>query len=125
MLTNQSYIYIIILRERYNTMKETVNSRVKKARNELNLSQSYVAEYLGVNRNAIIEIESGKRKVSAEELKKYSILFGISADELLKGRKTKEPNMIFARKFNSLDIKDQEEILNLIEFKRMLKERKK
>lgn len=106
-------------------MKQTVNSRVKKARNELNLSQNYVAEYLGVNRNAIIEIEAGKRKVSAEELEKYSMLFGISADELLKGRKTKEPSVVFARKFESLDAKDQEEILNLIEFKRMLKDRKK
>ena len=40
--------------------------RIKKARTELHLSQDYVAKFLGVNRTAVDEIESGKRKVSAE-----------------------------------------------------------
>lgn len=105
-------------------MKKTLNERVKEARKKLSLSQNYVAEYLGVNRNAVIEIESGKRKISSEELAKYSTLFSISADELLKGRKTETPNFVFARKFGELDAKDQEEILNLIEFKKMLKRKK-
>lgn len=106
-------------------MERKVNDRVKEARNKLHISQNYVAEYLGVNRNAVIDIESGKRKISAEELQKYSKLFGITADELLNGRKTSEANIVFARQFETLDEKDQEEILNLIEFKRMLKENKK
>ena len=80
--------------------------RIKEARTELHLSQDYVAKFLGVNRTAIVEIESGKRKVSADELGKFSELFQIPADELLNGRST-----------------DQQEILNLIEFKRMMKER--
>ena len=42
--------------------------RIKEARTELHLSQDYVAKFLGVNRTAIVEIESGKRKVSADEL---------------------------------------------------------
>ena len=105
-------------------MKRTINERVKEARNKLHLSQSYVADYLGINRTAIVEIESGKRKISSDELNKYSTLFNISADELLKGKKTKMPNMVFARNFNELDAKDQEEILNLIEFKKMLKRKK-
>ena len=37
--------------------------RIKEARTELHLSQDYVAKFLGVNRTAIVEIESGKRKV--------------------------------------------------------------
>ena len=107
------------------SMERKVNDRVKEARNKLHISQNYVAEYLGVNRNAVIDIESGKRKISAEELQKYSKLFGITADELLNGKKTSEANIVFARQFETLDAKDQEEILNLIEFKRMLKENKK
>ncbi|MCH5257299.1 MAG: helix-turn-helix transcriptional regulator [Lachnospiraceae bacterium] len=98
--------------------------RLKKVRTELHLSQDYVAKIVGVNRTAIVEIESGKRSVKTEELKKFSELFQISADELLNGRNTEMPNAVFARSFSSLDEDDQQEILNLIEFKKMLKERR-
>lgn len=97
--------------------------RIKEARTELHLSQDYVAKFLGVNRTAIVEIESGKRKVSADELGKFSELFRIPADELLNGRNTEMPVQMFARRFEALDEADQQEILNLIEFKRMMKER--
>lgn len=97
--------------------------RIKEARAELHLSQDYVAKFLGVNRTAIVEIESGKRKVSADELGKFSELFQIPADELLNGRSTEMPVQMFARRFGALDEADQQEILNLIEFKRMMKER--
>ena len=97
--------------------------RIEEARTELHLSQDYVAKFLGVNRTAIVEIESGKRKVSADELGKLSELFQIPADELLNGRSTEMPVQMFARRFGALDEADQQEILNLIEFKRMMKER--
>ena len=97
--------------------------RIKEARTELHLSQDYVAKFLGVNRTAIVEIESGKRKVSADELGKFSELFQIPADELLNGRSTEMPVQMFALRFGALDESDQQEILNLIEFKRMMKER--
>ncbi len=100
-----------------------INQRIKKARTDLHLSQSYVANQIGVNRIAIVEIESGKRKVSAEELGKFSELFLIPADELLYGKTNYEPIQLFARKFNSLDEADQKEILNLIDFKRMMKQK--
>ena len=97
--------------------------RIKEARTELHLSQDYVAKFLGVNRTAIVEIESGKRKVSADELGKFSELFKIPADELLNGRSTEMRVQMFARRCGALDEADQQEILNLIEFKRMMKER--
>lgn len=100
-----------------------LHERIKEARTELHLSQDYVAKFLGINRTAIVEIESGKRKVSAEELGKLSELFQIPADELLHGRNTEMPVQMFARRFGALDEADQQEILNLIEFKRMMKER--
>lgn len=96
--------------------------RIKEARTELHLSQDYVAKFLGVNRTAIVEIESGKRKVSADELGKFSELFQIPADELLNGRSTEMPVQMFAHRFGALNEADQQEILNLIEFKRMMKE---
>ncbi len=100
-----------------------VNDRIKKARKELHLSQDYVARFLGVNRTAIVEIESNRRKVSADELGKFSELFQIPADELLHGRNTEMPVQMFARRFGDLDESDQQEIMNLIEFKHMLKGR--
>lgn len=51
--------------------------RIKKARTELHLSQEYVASYLGVKRTAIVEIESGKRAVKADELRLFSRLFRV------------------------------------------------
>lgn len=101
-----------------------LHERIKKLRTNLHLSQEYVAKILGVNRNAIVEIEAGKRKVSAEELGKLGELFKVSTDELLNGRQVEMPTTMFARKFEELDEADQKEILNLIEFKRMMKQRK-
>lgn len=101
-----------------------LNERIKNARVELHLSQDYVARYMQLNRTAIVEIESGKRKVSAEELGKFSELFRVSFDDLMYGKKTEMPEMLFARSFLKLDESDQQEIINLIEFKKMMKEKR-
>jgi len=98
--------------------------RLHKARTEMSLSQEYVAKKLGISRSAVSQIERGKRKVSSNELDVLSIVFGISTDELLKGRQAELPSQIFARRFEELDEADQNEILNLIEFKRMMKIRR-
>ena len=101
-------------------MKE-LNERIKSARIDLHLSQQYVADYIGINRSAIAEIESGKRNVSAKELDLFSKLFMISTDELLHGSNVDTPQKLFARTFEQLDEDDQKEILNLIEFKNHMK----
>lgn len=98
-------------------------TRIKTARTRLHLSQQYVADHLGLGRSAIADIEAGRRKVSAEELGKFSDLFLVSVEELLHGRQTNNPTMMFARSFEQLSENDQREILNLIEFKRALKSR--
>ena len=101
----------------------SLGERVKRLRNDLHLSQEYVANYLGIRRAAVAEIEAGKRKVSAEELGMFSKLFLVSTDELLNGTRTELPTQVFARSFSELDESDQREILNLIEFKRLMKKR--
>lgn len=100
---------------------ERVNDRIKTYRNKLHLSQEYVATYLGVNRATVTQMELGKRNISAGELSKLSLLFGVSSDELLYGTETSEPAKIFARSFTSLSETDQAEIMNLIRFKEMMK----
>ena len=98
-----------------------LNERIKQLRRERKLSQEELAKYIGVTRTAIVEIEAANRKVSAEELRKFSELFRVSADELLFGKKLSY-DLLLLQSFSTLDESDQKEILGLIEFKRMRKE---
>lgn len=101
-----------------------LGTRLKKAREYLGLTQEDVAKLMGVSRVVITNIESGTRKVSAEELSKFSKIYGWSMEELLDGEKKEENIPMFARTFNELSKEDQDEIVNLIKFKKMYKEKK-
>ena len=104
-------------------MKE-IYERIKELRNQLNLTQEYVANYLGVNRATVTQMENGKRKVSADELSKLCSLFGVAADALLYGEEISKPATVFARSFERLNERDQAEIMNLIQFKEQLNEQR-
>ena len=65
---------------------KTLNERLRETRKNLHLSQEYVSKVIGINRTAIVEIEAGNRKVSVDELAKFSELFQIPVDELMNGR---------------------------------------
>lgn len=45
--------------------------QLRARRQELNLTQKYVAEKLGVHYNNVIEVEKGRRGLSADTLVKY------------------------------------------------------
>ncbi|HMM07189.1 MAG TPA: helix-turn-helix transcriptional regulator [Clostridiales bacterium] len=96
--------------------------RLKACRTKLHLSQEYVANYMGMNRSTITQIELGNRSVSADELARFSVLFGVSADALLNGQEKVLPETMFARTFSELDDRDKNEIMSLIQFKKMMKE---
>ena len=66
--------------------------RIRELREQLEISQQKLAELLNVSRPAISQIESGERKISAEELKKLSEIFHIPLDNLLSLEK--EPEII-------------------------------
>lgn len=99
----------------------TINERIKEFRNQLHLSQEYVATFLGINRSTYTQMENGKRKVLAEELAKLSELFGVSADTLINDSEMSQPATVFARSFDKLDERDQAEIMSLIRFKERVK----
>ena len=103
----------------------TLADRIKACRNKLHLSQEYVANYMAINRATITQIELGKRKVTAEELAKFGTLYGISADALLHGENLEMPATIFARSFSELDEKDQDEIMSLMQFKKLMKDQRR
>ena len=86
----------------------TINERIKEFRNQLHLSQEYVAKFLGINRATYTQMENGE-------------LFGVTADALLNENKMSQPATVFARSFEKLDKNDQAEIMNLIKFKEQMK----
>jgi len=55
--------------------KERLQSRLKEAREYLGMSQAKVAEFLQIQRSAVSEIESGKRAISALELRQLVRLY--------------------------------------------------
>lgn len=104
---------------------EKLSNRLKMYRNKLYLSQEYVANVMNLNRATIAQIELGNRKVTADELLRFSQLFGVTTDSLLMEDETEMPVSIFARGFEELDEKDREEILSLMRFKKLMKEQQK
>ncbi|MBQ4253768.1 MAG: helix-turn-helix transcriptional regulator [Erysipelotrichaceae bacterium] len=101
-----------------------LHERIKELRNRMHLSQDYVARYLGISRSAYTQMENGKRKVLANEIALLSTLFGVSSDNLLNPAETSIPVSVFARSFENLSKKDQEEIMNLIKFKEQMNRQK-
>lgn len=98
-----------------------IYERIKNFRNQLHLSQEYVANFLGINRATYTQMENGKRKITAEDVSKLSELFGVTADALLNENKMSQSATVFARSFEKLDENDQAEIMNLIKFKEQIK----
>lgn len=103
---------------------EKIGSKLRKAREYLELTQEEVADIIGLGRDAIIRIEKGTRKVSTEELARFSKLYMLSTDELLNNDKNIDYSVqAFARGFEKLSDKDKNEIINLIKFKNEIKEK--
>lgn len=62
---------------------QELSKKIKMLREKLGLSQEELAQNLGVNRVAISQIESGIRKISAEEIVKLANVFNLTTDVLL------------------------------------------
>jgi transcriptional regulator with XRE-family HTH domain len=88
---------------------KVLGERLKQLRNDHNMSQDFVAGELNISRQAIISIESGKRKVDSFELFKLAKLFNadmeflLAGDESSVGLKKKEPAMCFRMDGNLSD----------------------
>jgi len=57
--------------------------RIKNLREELGLSQERLGSLLKIGRVSLSQIESGERKINAEEIAKFSKIFNITTDVLL------------------------------------------
>lgn len=63
--------------------REKIAERLKEARTLAGLSQESAAKILQLQRPAVSDIESGKRKVSAEEIIQFAKLYRVSTSWLL------------------------------------------
>ena len=62
---------------------KSLGKRIKKLRDEADLSQEKFSQMLKMKRVSISQIENGVRKLTAEEIAKIAKLFNISTDALL------------------------------------------
>ncbi|WP_342084848.1 helix-turn-helix domain-containing protein [Dyadobacter sp. OTU695] len=63
--------------------REKIAARIRDARVLAGLSQAQAAEKLNLQRPAISEIESGRRKVSAEEVIQFAELYKVDTSWIL------------------------------------------
>jgi transcriptional regulator with XRE-family HTH domain len=59
-----------------------MNNRIKEKRQKLNISQYKLAELVGLSQSQISKIESNKRNLKAEELKRISEILRVPVSEL-------------------------------------------
>ena len=95
------FIYLIILiikalrkyvnssdkRKETNSIKKTLGETIKEYRTNCKMTQEFVAESLGVSRQAVSKWESGSSDPSTSNLISLSKLFNVSVEELLQNVK--------------------------------------
>ncbi|RYD57616.1 MAG: XRE family transcriptional regulator [Sphingobacteriales bacterium] len=105
-----------------NDDREKIASRLKEARVMAGLSQAQAADRLGLQRPAISEIESAKRKVSAEEIIQFASLYRVDTSWLLLQDKENEQSMSQHLKFAARELEklSEDDIRKLIDVLKIL-----
>jgi transcriptional regulator with XRE-family HTH domain len=100
------------------TEREQIAERLKEARIMSGLSQENAAKILNIQRPAISEIESGRRKVSAEEIIQFSKLYKVSTTWLLLKEENDlemdEQTKIAARELSKMSESDRKKLLEIL-----------
>lgn len=78
-------------REKDDAMKQSLGEVLKHHRTEKHMTQEFVAESLGVSRQAVSKWENGTADPSTTNLLKLAKLYNISPEELLRSVATPEP----------------------------------
>lgn len=65
-------------------VRKTLGETIKEYREKCNMTQEFVAEAIGVSRQAVSKWETGTSDPSTANLLALAKLFGVSAEELLK-----------------------------------------
>ena len=99
--------------------KQDLASRLREARTLSGLSQAQVAAKLNVHRPTISDIEAGRRSVTAEELKQFAELYGVTVswlmDESTDAKKDSAENLLMAaRELGKIREEDLDRLLRVI-----------
>jgi transcriptional regulator with XRE-family HTH domain len=102
--------------------RERLAERLRAAREAAGLTQGQVARILDMHRPSISEIEAGRRRVSAEELKVFAETYGVMIEWLTEsGPERRDPGndriMLAARKLAKMKDADLDrliEVLNML-----------
>jgi transcriptional regulator with XRE-family HTH domain len=103
---------------------EQIAQRIREAREYLGLSQGAVADAVGVPRPSISMMESGQRKVSAEELRKLAKLYRkpyeyfLGEDVVDENAESTESVTALFRAAKDLSENDRQQVLRFAEFLR-------
>lgn len=104
-------------------MPNSINERIKNRRKELNMSQTDLANQVGLKPPAISQYESGARRPSYEALRKLSFALKVSTEYLVSGLtkdQTQEPlehnDRVILRIINSLTQQDKEKLVEYATF---------
>lgn len=77
----------------------SLGENIKAKRNELKLSQEYVAEQLGVSRQAVSKWETDQSEPTAKNLTELAAIFQISLSELVEPQKYRAEQAVHERKW--------------------------
>lgn len=99
--------------------RERIAERLKEARMLSGLSQENAAKMMNLQRPAISDIESGKRKVSAEEIIQFASLYKVSTTWLLLKDENQEEIMdqqlkVAARELSRMSEGDRKKLLDIL-----------
>ena len=79
----RTYIRSKDVRQEKSVVKKSLGEAIKAYRVERNMTQEFVAESLGVSRQAVSKWEKGTSDPSTSNLLALTKLYGVSAEELL------------------------------------------
>lgn len=80
----RKYIHSGEVRNETITVRKTLGETLKEHRENCKMTQEFVAEHLGVSRQAVSKWETGASDPSTANLIALAKLFGVSPEELLK-----------------------------------------
>ena len=97
--------------------KLDIAKKIKEAREYLGLTQQQVANAISIPRSAVSDIESGKRKVTVDELKQLAILLRHPVSHFLGQEPEMAPEVLtLARTATNLSENDRKELLRFAKY---------
>lgn len=98
---------------------ENIGDNIQKILSSINMTQSELADRIGVSKQVMTKIVKGQKAINAYEIKSISSALGISLDDLVKERtyddySEVEPVLMFMGKIHNEETREKLKFLNSI-----------